>query len=154
MTKQLRGVFLLAAISLIATAVTALADNVKIGPVKGATYSGVVKGQTISIKVSSNGKSAKVSLPSAPAYCQGGSGPEKQSAKAATVSKTGSLTAKISYSSASGANRSPFATVIIKGTFYTFSGSKPVFQGAARTSFRAAGSKECDGQESFQAAKR
>ena len=25
---------------------------------------------------------------------------------------------------------------------------------AARTSFRAAGSKECDGQESFQAAKR
>jgi hypothetical protein len=153
MTKQIRAVGLLATIALIAIGGAALGDNVKIGPTKSATYTGVVKGRTISIKVAANGKTAKVSLPSAPAYCQGGSGPEKQSSKAATVSH-GSLTAKISYSSAtSGPGHSPFATVTVKGSFYTFSGSKPVFQGTARTSFRAAGSKDCDGQESFEATK-
>jgi hypothetical protein len=153
MTKQLRGVFLLATIALIATGATALGSSVKVGPAKGATYTGVVHDETITIKVARNGKTASVGLPSAPGYCQGGSGPEKQSSKAATVSKAGSLTAKISYSSTSGPDHSPFATVTVKGSFYTFSGSKPVFQGTAHTSFRAAGSKDCDGQESFEATK-
>ncbi len=153
MTKKMQIAGLFLAIAAIASAGTALGDNVKVGPVKGATYTGVIQGRTISIKVAANGKTAKVGLPSAPAYCQGGSGPQKQSSKAASISKTGSLTTKISYSSASGSNHSVFATVTVKGTFYTFPGSQPVFQGTAKTSFRAAGSKSCNGQTSFEAAK-
>ncbi len=152
MTKQMRVVALLATIAVAAaTGGTALGGNVKLGPVKGATYAGVVHDETITVKVATNGKTAKVSLPGAPAFCQGGSGPQKQSSKPAKVSKTGSLTAKISYSSAIGADHSVFATVTVKGNFDTFSGSKPVFDGTAKTSFRAAGSKSCDGQESFEA---
>lgn len=153
MTKQMRVVGLLATIAVIATGGMAVGANVKLGPVKGSTYIGVVHDETITIKVAANGKTAKVSLPSAPAFCQGGSGPEKQSSKAAKVSKTGSLTAKISYSSATGPSHAPFATVTVKGNFDTFAGSKPVFQGTVKTSFRAAGAKSCDGQESFQATK-
>lgn len=152
MTKQMRVVAPLATIAVIAIGGTALGAGVKLGPVKGASYSGVVHDETITIKVAANGKTAKVSLPGAPAFCQGGSGPQKQSSKAAKVSKSGSLTAKISYSSAIGADHSVFATVTVKGNFDTFSGAKPVFDGTVKTSFRAAGSKSCDGQESFQAA--
>jgi hypothetical protein len=153
MTKQIGAVGLLtAAIVASATSGAAIGGNVKVGPTKGATYTGVVREETITVKVAGNGKTAKVSLPSAPAYCQGGSGPQKQSSKATAVSKAGALTAKISYSAASG-HEPPFAAVTVKGTFYTFSGEKPVFQGTVKTSFRAAGSKECDGQESFQATK-
>ncbi len=153
MTKQMRVVALLATIAVIAIAGTALGASVKLGPVKGASYAGVVHDETITIKVAANGKTAKVSLPGAPAFCQGGSGPEKQSSKAAKVSKGGSLTAKISYSSTTGASHSVFATVTVKGNFDTFAGSKPVFDGTVKTSFRAAGAKSCNGQESFQATK-
>jgi hypothetical protein len=154
MTKQMRVVGLLAAIAVVATpGGTALGGNVKLGPVKGATYTGTVHDETITIKVAASGKTAKVSLPSAPAFCQGGSGPQRQSSKPAKVSKTGSLTAKISYSSATGPSHAPFATVTVKGNFDTFSGSKPVFDGILKTSFRAAGSESCNGQESFQATK-
>src|SRR5580693_6373250 len=100
MTKQPRVVFLLTAIGLIATATAALADNVKIGPVKGATYSGLIKEfDKLTVKVAANGKSATVSLPSAPAYCDGGSGPEVQHAHAVKI-KAGGLTAKVSYTAA------------------------------------------------------
>lgn len=151
MTKQMRVVGLLATIAVVTTGATALGANVKLGPVKGASYAGAVHDETITIKVAANGKTAKVSLPGAPAFCQGGSGPEKQSSKAAKVSKTGSLTAKISYSSTIGASHAAFATVMVKGNFDTFAGSKPVFEGTVKTSFRAAGSESCDGQESFEA---
>jgi hypothetical protein len=153
MTKQMRVVALLTTIAVIAIGGTALGASVKLGPVKGASYAGVVHDETITIKVAANGKTAKVSLPGAPAFCQGGSGPEKQSSKAAKVSKGGSLTAKISYSSTTGASHSVFATVTVKGNFDTFAGSKPVFDGTVKTSFRAAGSESCNGQESFQATK-
>lgn len=151
MTKQMRVVALLATIAVIAIGGTALGAGVKLGPVKGASYAGVVHDETITIKAAANGKTARVSLPGAPAFCQGGSGPEKQSSKAAKVSKTGGLTAKISYSSTTGSDHSVFATVTVKGNFDTFAGSKPVFDGTVKTSFRAAGSKSCNGQESFAA---
>jgi hypothetical protein len=147
MTKQLRVVFLLTAIGLIATATAALADNVKIGPVKGATYSGLIKEfDKLTVKVAANGKSATVSLPSAPAYCDGDSGPEVQHAHAVKI-KAGGLTAKVSYTAAGSSK--PFATVTVKGNFYTFSGEQPVFQGTAKTTFSK--SPQCSGQESFQA---
>ena len=125
----------------------AFAGSVHLGAVKGATYAGIVHHEAITLKVSSNGKTAKVSLPSAPGFCQGGAGPELESSKARAISKHGALTAKIAYSSAQTHKR--FATVTVKGSFETFSGSKPVFQGTVRSVFSAAAS--CDGQESFQA---
>jgi hypothetical protein len=152
MISHLRRAFVLAALALIATGATALGASVKVSPVKGASYSGVVHDETITVKVAKNGKTATVSLPRAPAFCQGGSGPEQQSSKAGTISKTGSLTVAIAYSSATGSH-TKFATVTVKGNFYTFSGSTPVFQGTVKSSFSAAGAKECDGQESFQATK-
>jgi hypothetical protein len=153
MTRQFRSVAVIAVIAASAMGASALAGKVKAGPVKGATYTGVVHSETISVKVAGNGKTAKVSLPSAPGFCQGGSGPERQSSKPGPVSKNGGLTVKIGYSSASGSDHKQFATVTIKGFFYTFSGEKPVFQGVVKSHFAAAGSKSCDGQESFQATK-
>jgi hypothetical protein len=153
MRRQLRFVLPLAAIAASATAAVALATTVKLKPVKGATYSGVVHDETITVEVAGNGKTAKVNLPGAPGFCQGGSGPEKQSSRASAISK-GSLTTKISYSSAIGSDHKPFATVTVKGYFYEFAGSTPVFDGTVKSSFVAAGSKSCDGQESFEAIKR
>jgi hypothetical protein len=154
MTWKLRGALALAAILAIAVAGVAYATSVKQTPVKGATYAGVVHDETITVKVAANGKSATVQLPSAPGFCQGGSGPQKQSSKPAPISKDGSLVARISYSSALGGNHAPFATVTVKGNFLTFAGSKPVFDGAVKSSFVAAGAKTCDGQESFEAVER
>jgi hypothetical protein len=42
-----------------------------------------------------------------------------------------------------------FATVTVRGTFATFAGSKPVFQGRVKSAFSRA--QSCNGQESFQA---
>ncbi|HEY4812530.1 MAG TPA: hypothetical protein VIH71_15890 [Solirubrobacteraceae bacterium] len=154
MTWKLRGALALAAVLTIAAVTTAGATSVKLKPVNGATYAGVVHSETITVKVAANGKTATVKLPAAPGFCQGGSGPEKQSSKAAAISKSGSLTTKISYSSAIGSDHKPFATVTVQGHFYIFSGSAPVFDGTVKSSFVAAGSKTCDGQESFEAIKR
>ena len=153
MTEKLRLVVALAAIALIAMAAAAEGEPVKTTPVKGATYSGVVRNVTITIKVAKNGKTATVKLPGAPFYCQGGSGPERSSSKPGKIAKTGVLTVKISYSSATGSDHAVFATVTVKGNFFTFGSSTPVFQGTAKTSFVAAGSKECNGETSFQATK-
>ncbi len=150
LTRQLRGVLALGAIALIAAGATALGAGVKLTPVKGATYAGVVRNEAITIKVARSGRTATVSLPRAPGFCQGGSGPERQSSKAGAISKGGSLSVKIAYSSAL-ASHKQFATVTVKGNFYTFAGSTPVFQGTMKSSFPA--SKECSGQESFQATK-
>lgn len=150
MTKQLRGVVAIATIALIATAGVALAESVKMGPVKGATYAGVVKNETIKLKVSGKG-SVTVSLPDAPAYCQGGSGPVKQHTKSVPDPRTHQLKAKISYTAVGSTH--VFATVTVKGYFDTFGTSTPVFQGTVKSTFLANGSKSCDGEESFEATK-
>lgn len=153
MTTQLRaGAVLLATIALMGSAAITTASSVKLTPVKGATYAGVVHDETITLKVAKNGKTASVSLRSAPGFCQGGSGPEQPSSKPGKVSRSGSLSVTISYSSPQ--THKTFAHVLVKGNFYTFTGSTPVFQGFVKSSFSAAGAKECDGQESFQATKR
>lgn len=151
MTEKLRLGAALAAVALIAAAATAQGEPVKTSPVKGATYSGAVRNETITIKVAGNGKTATVKLPGAPFYCSGGSGPERQSSKAGKIGKTGVLTVKISYTGTGSSH--VFATVTVKGNFFTFGSSTPVFQGTAKTSFVAAGSKECNGETSFQATK-
>jgi hypothetical protein len=149
MTKQLRLTLALAVLGLLAVAATALAGNVKIGPAKGASYNGVIRGfNKLTIKVAANGKTAKVSLPSAPAFCQGGASTEIQHSKPAKI-KSGGLTTTISYTIPDASK--PFATVTIKGNFYTFPGERPVFQGTAKSTFNKAA--ECSGQESFQATK-
>jgi hypothetical protein len=152
MTNQLRPVLTLAIIAVLATSATALAGSVDVHPVKGATYTGTLEhAGTITIKVAPNGKTAKVSLAAVPAFCQGGSGPEKQKSAPAAISKSGSLKVTIAYTTTGKAT--PFAHVTVKGNFFTFSSEQPVFQGTAASSFAATASKSCDGQESFQAIK-
>jgi hypothetical protein len=153
MIEKLRLLVALTAIALIAVAASAQGEPVKTTPVKGATYSGVVRDATITIKVAGNGKTATVKLPAAPFYCQGGSGPERASSKPGKISKAGVLSVKISYFSTIGSDHAAFATVTVKGNFFTFGSSTPVFQGTAKTSFVAAGSKECNGETSFEAIK-
>jgi hypothetical protein len=154
MTWKLRGALALAAVLTIVAVTTASATSVKLKPIKGATYAGVVHDETITVKVAANGKTATVKLPTAPGFCQGGSGPEKQSSKPVAISNGGSLTAKIAYSSATGSDHATFATVTVQGHFYIFPSSAPVFDGTVKSSFVAAGSKSCNGQESFEALKR
>ncbi|HEY4996710.1 MAG TPA: hypothetical protein VII03_01870, partial [Solirubrobacteraceae bacterium] len=50
------------------------------GVKKGATYAGQIAhgSEPISLKVAANGKSVKVSVATAPLYCQGGGGPTRQ----------------------------------------------------------------------------
>jgi hypothetical protein len=150
MTKQVRGTFAIATIALIAMAGAALAESVKIGPVKGSTYTGVVKGETITLKVAQNG-SVKVTLPDAPAYCQGGSGPSKQHTKSVPDPRTHHLTAKISYTAVGSTH--VYAKVTVNGYFYTYGTATPVFQGTVKSTFTANGSRGCNGQESFEATK-
>jgi hypothetical protein len=152
MTKQLRLrlALPLAALAASATCAAALGAGVNVHPVKGATYSGTLeRAGTITLKVAGNGRTAKVSLGRAPAFCQGGSGPFTQKSEPATISKSGSLTATIAYTGVG--QHKPFAHVTVKGDFFTFAGSKPVFDGTVRSAFVSAGSKSCDGQESFEA---
>jgi hypothetical protein len=150
MTKQLRGVFAIATIALIAMAGAALAEPVKIGPVNGSTYSGRVNRETLTLKVAKNG-SVTVTLPTAPSFCQGGSGPVKQHTKSVPDPKTHQLTATISYSAVGSTH--VFAKVTVKGYFYTFGTSTPVFQGSVKSAFTAKGSRRCGGLESFEATK-
>jgi hypothetical protein len=152
MIEKLRLLVALSAIALIAVAAAAEGETVKTTPAKGATYAGVVHDETITIKVAKNGKTATVKLPSAPFYCQGGAGPERQSSKPGKIAKTGVLEVKISYRG-TGSDHAVFATVAVKGSFFTFGSFTPEFQGTATTSFVAAASKECNGETSFEATK-
>jgi hypothetical protein len=147
MSKQLRRTLALAPIVLVAVVPVALGKRITVGPVKGATYAGVVHDTTITLAVAGNGKTARASLPSVPGFCQGGAGPELQSSKAVTISSTGRFTSKIAYSSPQ--THKQFATATVSGYFF---GS--VFQGTVKSHFLAAASKSCDGQESFEAVKR
>jgi hypothetical protein len=154
MTKPLHRILALGAIALVALAATAAASTVKLTPVKGATYAGLVDGHlALTVKVDSKGRTAKVSLPAAPAFCSSGGGPEPHSSKTATISKQGALSATINFFT-TGSTRRKLATVTIKGHFYTFGKATPVLQGTAKTTFAIAGDSSCNGQESFQAVKR
>jgi hypothetical protein len=139
MTRSFARTTTLAAIALLICATAALAASVKVGAVKGAKYAGTVRDEAVTITVASNGKSAKASVPFAPAFCQGGGGGEVQHTKFAPV-KGGAFTTKITYTVEHSSRT--FATITIKGTFL---GSN--FDGQLKASFTPA--KECDGQESF-----
>lgn len=95
MRIQLGRVLGLTVLALLVSAAVAMAA----GPKKGATYSGtIVQGKTtITLKVSANGKSVTASVPSAPLYCQGGGGPERQITKPAAIGKDGSFKGTIVY---------------------------------------------------------
>ncbi len=127
------------------------AEKVNLKPVRGATYTGLVDDVTISVKVSGNAKTATVSLKGLPAYCQGGSGPVTTKTKPATISKSGAVKATVAFTSS--ATHKVFADVLVKGNFYTFGKSTPVFDGQAKTTFLAAASKACNGEQSFEAVK-
>jgi hypothetical protein len=141
MNSSVRRAAFLAAVALLIGASAALAASVKVGAVKGAKYAGTVRDEAVTITVAANGKSAKASVPFAPAFCQGGGGGEVQHTKFAPV-KRGAFTTKITYT-VEGSSRT-FATITIKGTFL---GSN--FDGQLTSSFTPA--KECNGQESFLA---
>jgi len=95
MRTQLGRALGLTVLALLVSAAVATAA----GPKKGATYSGtIVQGKTtITLKVSANGKSVTANVPSAPVYCQGGGGPERQISKPAAIGKDGSFKGTITY---------------------------------------------------------
>lgn len=147
----LLGLPLALAVIVALSAPVAGAEKVSFKPVKGATYTGVVDDVAISLKVAANGKTATVSLKGLPAYCQGGSGPVTRKTKPAAISRQGAVSATVSFTSSQ--THKVFANVLVKGTFYTFGKSTPVFEGQAKTTFVAAASKDCDGEQSFEAVK-
>ena len=146
-----RPILALAALCLagVIFAATAFAGTVKLTPVKGATYTGIVGNLPITVKVDRQGKTAKVNLSAAPAFCASGGGAEPHSSKAATISKNGALSAKVTFFT-TGSTRRELATVVISAHFYIFSGPMPVLQGTVKSTF-SGGAKACSGQESFQA---
>ncbi|HEX4435863.1 MAG TPA: hypothetical protein VH061_03615 [Solirubrobacteraceae bacterium] len=144
------------AVSAMAFAVTgASAGTVKLTPVKGATYAGTLSSRLrISLKVDRKGKTATIALQAAPAFCAGsGTSPEPHSAKPATISKQGALSATITYMTG-GIHPQKLAIVTVKGHFYTFGSATPVFQGTVKSTYVFGSGTECNGQESFQATKR
>lgn len=153
MPKRLRPALALTLPALACLAASATAAAVKLTPVNGATYSGLLQGRAIVLKLDRQGRTAKISLSSAPAFCSSGAGPEPHSGKPATISKQGALSATITYFT-SGVTRHKLATVLLKGHFYTFKGAKPVFQGTATVTYLFAGTSSCSGQASFQAVKK
>jgi hypothetical protein len=148
MRIQLGRAFVLAVLALVVAATAALAA----GPKKGATYSGTtVQGKTtITLKVSASGKFVTVSVPSAPLYCQGGGGPERQITKPAAIAKDGSFKGAITYE---------FIPNHSKPTKLYFSGkfSGKSVTGHARSEFGLISLEahknllQCDGSTSFSA---
>lgn len=153
MNKRLRSALALTLPALSLLAVAAPAATVKLTPVKGATYAGLVEGRTITLKVDHKGRSAKVSLEAAPAFCSSGAGPEPHRGRPATISSKGALNDAITFST-TGATSRKLATVVVKGHFYTFGKATPVFQGTVKVTYLIAGDSECNGQASFQAVKK
>lgn len=118
----------------------ALAASLK----KGGTYAGqIVQGRDpITVTISSSGKTAKVSVVSAPLFCQGGGAGERQITKPARISKAGKFSAVISYEFVP--EHKVTAKLYVKGTF---KGKK--LTGTARSEFLLA--RECDGSARFSA---
>lgn len=112
---------------------------------KGATYAGKVAkapGLPLSLKVSSSGKTVTASMFTIPAFCEGGGAGTKQITKPASISKSGSFVAKISYEFV------PEHKIIEKLTLSgKFSGKKA--SGKATSEFLVA--KQCNGATTFTA---
>ncbi len=72
MTKRLRPALALTVFVLAVLAASATALSVKLTPVKGATYAGLVSGPPITIKVDRTGHTAKIGLADAPLFCSSG----------------------------------------------------------------------------------
>jgi hypothetical protein len=153
MTKRLRPALALTLPALACLAAGATAATVKLTPVKGATYAGIIQGRAISLKVDRHGTTAKISLASAPAFCSSGAAPEAHSAKQAKISKKGALSDTITYFTG-GISPQTLATVVLKGHFFTFGKTTPVFDGTAKVTYVFAGTSDCSGQASFQAVKK
>jgi len=94
MRSKLSRAILIAGLALLVLTAVAFA-----GVKKGATYAGTIAhgNEPISLKVSANGKSVKVSVANAPLYCQGGGGPTQQLTKSAAIAKNGSFKGSITY---------------------------------------------------------
>jgi hypothetical protein len=149
MGRQVRRALGLAAAVLLLLAAAALAA----GPKKGATYAGTtVHGMdSITLKVSKNGKTVTVNAPFAPLYCQGGGGPTRQVTKSAAIAKNGSFSGSIAYESVSTHTRS--TKLYFKGRF-----AGKLVTGTVRSEFGIGGSpearaslKQCEGSTSFSA---
>jgi hypothetical protein len=140
--RRYRPVLLIASVAVLAGAcASASSAKVQVGPVKGATYVGVVHDTDVTIKVSANAKTATARMLSIPGYCQGGSGPETAHPQPASI-RGGELKETIAFTSA-GSNK-PFATAVIEGTFIGKD-----FDGQEKSTFK--NSKACNGRESFEA---
>jgi hypothetical protein len=143
MTKQLRRVLVFVPIIVIASGAVALAA----GPVRGGTYKGTTAHgrDAVSLKVSGNGRSVTVSVPTPPGYSGGCGGPTVQKTKAARISGGGAFSGSIAY-------EFPLTrTIVIKLSFSgRFSGRKA--KGSVHSQYVY--SKACSGSTSFSATAR
>jgi hypothetical protein len=152
MIKLLVRTLALGAVFLGVLSIGASAGTVKLTPVKGATYSGLVGHTAITVKVDRKGKTATVNMTEAPAFCSSSPSAEPHTTAPAKISKSGAFSATITFFT-TGSTRRKLATVVIKAHFYTFGKATPVTQGSAKTTYVIAGDSSCNGQESFQAVK-
>jgi hypothetical protein len=140
MTKQLRRALLFAPVIVIATGAVALAA----GPVRGGTYRGTTAHgrAAITLKVSGNGRSVKVSIPNPPGFSSGCGGPAVPSTRAAGISGSGSFSGSISYE---------FALIrrIVVRVFFSGRFSGRSVSGIVRSQY--AFSRACGGSTSFSA---
>jgi hypothetical protein len=140
MTKQLRRVLVFVPVIVIASGAVALAA----GPVRGGTYRGnTAHGRdAVTLKVSRNGRSVTVSVPSPPGYSSGCGGVAVQKTRAAGISGRGTFSGSISY-------EFPLTgTIVVKLSFSgKFSGRK--VKGSVRSQYVY--SKACSGTTSFSA---
>ena len=146
MSKQLRRApvllraLVLAGVIAIACASAALAG----APLKGATYKGKTahEGDSIRLKVSSNGRTVTVYVPSPPYYCVGGAGPTLEKPRAAAISAGGTFKGAIAYEFT--LLHKIFVRLYLNGKF-----SGRLVTGTARTEFPY--SKQCNGSTTFSA---
>ncbi len=141
MSRGPRLTLALALVLALSVSSIALAVSLK----KGATYNGKVArapGLPLSLKVSSSGRTVTAKMVTIPAYCEGGGAGTKPITKAASISKSGSFVAKISYEFV------PTHKIIEKLTLSgKFSGKKVT--GKATSEFLLA--KQCNGATTFTA---
>ena len=146
MSKQLRRTpvllraLVLAGVVAVACAAAALAG----APVKGGTYKGKTahQGDSIRLKVSSNGKTVTAYVPSPPFYCVGGGGPTLEKPRAAAISAGGTFKGAIAY------EFTPLHKILVR-LYLSGKFSGRTATGTARTEFPY--SKQCNGSTTFSA---
>lgn len=138
MSQRLRLIVALTVLILAATTAVGLAAK----PEKGKTYTGDTAHEQLSVtvKVSSNGKTATVNIPDAPLYCQGGGGPVQQVTKPAKISSGGSFSGTIGYQFE--------GKIAYKVTFKGKFATKTVVSGSVRSEYKSA---SCNGSTAFTA---